>query len=171
MGARKTGKISDETGSYADCVRHHALAAHWRFPGLFANSAEVARCPGLTGAPETAHLRLGDDFGGLSLAAKSRFPETETAEGRDLVRMRRLLRRKAEHLVLARPFSPPVVPAHLDATATAAGRFFERRFSVITRAFGSPKMPCTVGRGRKPGNAYVSHRRRFRFAVRAIHIE
>ena len=44
-------------------------------------------------------------FGGLSLTAKSRFPETETAEGRDSVRMRRLLRRKAEHLVLARPFS------------------------------------------------------------------
>jgi hypothetical protein len=42
---------------------------------------------------------------GLSLAAKSRFPETETAEGRDSVRMRRLLRRKAEHLVLTRPFS------------------------------------------------------------------
>ena len=44
-------------------------------------------------------------FGGLSLATKSRFPETETAECRDWVRMRRLLRRKAEHLVLARPFS------------------------------------------------------------------
>src|SRR5271157_5037591 len=63
----------------------------------------------------------------------------------------------------------PVVPAHVDATATAAGCFFERRFSVITRAFGSPKMPCTVGCGRKPGNAYVSHSRRLRFAVRAIH--
>src|SRR5271157_3495312 len=60
----------------------------------------------------------------------------------------------------------PVVPAHVDATATAAGCFFERRFSVITRAFGSPKMPCTVGCGRKPGNAYVSHSRRLRFAVR-----
>ena len=58
---------------------------------LFANSAEVVRCPGPTGPPETAHLRLGGHFGGLSLATKSRFPETETAEGRDSVRMRRLL--------------------------------------------------------------------------------
>ena len=63
----------------------------------------------------------------------------------------------------------PVVPAYVDATATAAGCFFEHRFSVITRAFGSPKMPCTVGCGRKPGKQYVSHSRRFRFAVRAIH--
>ena len=62
----------------------------------------------------------------------------------------------------------PVVPAHLDVTATAAGRFFERRLSVITRAFGSPKMPRTVGCGRKPGNEYASHSRRLRFAVRAI---
>ena len=44
-----------------------------------------------------------------------------------------------------------VVPAHLDATATATSRFFERRLSVITRAFGSPKTPRTVGAGRKPG--------------------
>jgi molecular chaperone DnaJ len=37
---------------------------------------------------------LGGRFGGLSLVAKSRFPETETAKGRDSVRMWRLLRRK-----------------------------------------------------------------------------
>ena len=48
-----------------------------------------------------------------------------------------------------------VVPAHLDATTTAAHRFFERRFSPITTAFGSPKIPRTVGSGRKPGtNTY-----------------
>src|SRR5467141_3649901 len=63
----------------------------------------------------------------------------------------------------------PVVPAHLDMTAAPAARFFERRLSVITRAFGSPKMPCTVGCGRNPGNQYVSQSRRLRFAVRAIH--
>src|SRR5438045_866861 len=55
-----------------------------------------------------------------------------------------------------------VVPAHLDATTAPAHRFFERRFSVITRAFGSPKIPRTVGSGRKPGNEYVSHSRRRR---------
>ena len=49
-----------------------------------------------------------------------------------------------------------VVPAHLDTTATAAHDFFERRLRVITRAFGSPKMPPTVGSGRKPGEQYAS---------------
>ena len=44
-----------------------------------------------------------------------------------------------------------IVPAHLHATATAACRFFDRRLSPITRAFGSPKMPRTVGSDRKPG--------------------
>ena len=61
-----------------------------------------------------------------------------------------------------------VVPPHLDATATAARRFFERRLSVITRAFGSPKIPRTVCSGRKPGNEYVSQSRRLRFDARAI---
>jgi len=45
-----------------------------------------------------------------------------------------------------------VIPPHLDATATAARRFFERRLRVITRAFGSPKIPRTVCSGRNPGN-------------------
>jgi len=62
----------------------------------------------------------------------------------------------------------PVVPTHLDATAKAASRFFERRLSAITRAFGSPKIPRTVGSGRKPENEYVSHSRRLRFDLRAI---
>src|SRR5438876_10425632 len=70
---------------------------------------------------------------------------------------------------ITHPPNFPVVPAHLDMTAAPAARFFERRFSVITRAFGSPKMPCTVGCGRNPGNQYVSQSRRLRFAVRAIH--
>ena len=56
----------------------------------------------------------------------------------------------------------------VDATATAARRFFERRLRMITRAFGSPKIPRTVGPGRKPGNQYVSQSRRIRFVARAI---
>ena len=40
----------------------------------------------------------------LSLAVKFGFPETETATARDLVRMRRLRWRKAEHLALPGPF-------------------------------------------------------------------
>src|SRR4029077_15296916 len=49
-----------------------------------------------------------------------------------------------------------IVPAHLHSTATATSRFFERRLSLMTRAFGSPKMPHTVGSGRKPGKQYAS---------------
>jgi hypothetical protein len=44
-----------------------------------------------------------------------------------------------------------------------------RRFSLMMRAFGSPNMPRTVPPGRKPGNAYASHSRRFR--LRAAPIE
>src|SRR5437764_8033970 len=54
------------------------------------------------------------------------------------------------------PAQPAIVPAHLDTTATAANRFFERRLRLITRAFGSPKTPCTIGCGRKPGKQYAS---------------
>jgi hypothetical protein len=55
---------------------------------------------------------------------------------------------------------PAIVEAAVDAAAHATGRFFERRTSVTIRTPGSPKMPTTVGRGRKPGNRYESERRR-----------
>src|SRR5262249_42559299 len=63
-----------------------------------------------------------------------------------------------------------IVPACLDATATATSRFFERRLSRIIRAFGSPNTPCTVCSGRNPGKLYASHSRRGRFAVLVIHL-
>src|SRR6266516_5881241 len=53
---------------------------------------------------------------------------------------------------------------------TAAGRFFERRLSVITRAFGSPKMPRTVCSDRKPVKQ-VSHSRRLRYMPSDLHAE
>jgi hypothetical protein len=40
-----------------------------------------------------------------------------------------------------------IVPAHLTATTATANGFFERRLSLITRAFGSPNTPCTVCSG------------------------
>ena len=61
-----------------------------------------------------------------------------------------------------------VVPTRLHSAATAAGRFFERRTRVMTRAFGSPKTPRTVGCGRKPENAYASSSRRRRLVGVAI---
>ena len=54
----------------------------------------------------------------------------------------------------------PVVPGALDMPADATGRFFPRRHRWMTRAFGSLKIPYTVGVGRKPGKRSVSHRRR-----------
>jgi hypothetical protein len=62
----------------------------------------------------------------------------------------------------------PVVPTRMNSPAAPANRFFVRRASVMMRAFGSPKTPRTVGWGRKPGNMYVSHRRRCRFDELAI---
>ena len=38
----------------------------------------------------------------------------------------------------------------------------------MMRAFGSPKTPRTVPSGRKPGNAYASHSRRFRLLAAPI---
>ena len=58
------------------------------------------------------------------------------------------------------PAFPAVVPAALYPTAAAAGRFFDRRRSTMIRTCGSPNTPRAVGSGRKPGNAYASHRRR-----------
>jgi hypothetical protein len=60
---------------------------------------------------------------------------------------------------IAYPPRLAIVPAHLDMTATAARGFFDRRLSLITRPFGSPKIPRTVGSGRKPGKQYASHSR------------
>ena len=52
---------------------------------------------------------------------------------------------------VAHPTALAIVPYPLDMTAGAANRFFPRRCSCNTRAFGSPNTPCTVEPGRKPG--------------------
>ncbi len=62
----------------------------------------------------------------------------------------------------------PLVPARLRSATAAADCFFERRSRVMTRAFGSPKMPRTVCCGRTPGNVYASHSRRCRLLEFAI---
>jgi len=56
----------------------------------------------------------------------------------------------------------------MQASTAAAQSFFDRRLSLIMRALGSPKIPRTVPSGRKPGNAYASQSRRFRFAGAGI---
>src|SRR5205807_9658299 len=53
-----------------------------------------------------------------------------------------------------------VVKGSLPLSTRSTGRFFPRRRSRKTRALGSPKMPRTVGSGRKPVNRYASSRRR-----------
>src|SRR5258705_1620251 len=66
--------------------------------------------------------------------------------------------------------NPSVVPTVLHFAAAAAGRFFERRTRLTMRALGSPKTPRTVGVGRNPMNAYVSHNRLARFVDLAMEI-
>jgi hypothetical protein len=51
-----------------------------------------------------------------------------------------------------------VVPTRVRSTTLLADGFFERRTSVMTRAFESPKTPRTPS-GRKPANWYASRRR------------
>jgi hypothetical protein len=50
-------------------------------------------------------------------------------------------------------------------TADTAGRFFERRTRVMTRALESPKTPLIASWGRNPGKAYASRRR---FCLREV---
>lgn len=69
---------------------------------------------------------------------------------------------------IANPARMPVVPAVVRASTHSAPCFFERRTSVTMRAFGSPKMPRTLARGRNPGKAYASTRRRARLRDLAI---
>ena len=57
------------------------------------------------------------------------------------------------------PFA--IVPPSLDIAAGTANCFFPRRRKPSMRAFGSPKIPRTVELGLKPGNRYVSHKRRY----------
>jgi len=59
--------------------------------------------------------------------------------------------RVAARQIANQPFTP-VVPSRMNTPAAPADRFFARRANVMMRAFGSPKTPRTVGRGRKPGN-------------------
>jgi hypothetical protein len=67
---------------------------------------------------------------------------------------------------IANPANAAIVEARLRSPAGSADRFFERRTSVTTRARGSPKIPTTVGSGRKPGNRYESESRRsLRFRI------
>jgi hypothetical protein len=61
-----------------------------------------------------------------------------------------------------------VVPTRLDVATTSASRFFERRFKVTMRNFGSPKTPRTTGSARNPSNEYVSQIRLRRFDLLAI---
>src|SRR5262249_41776163 len=58
-----------------------------------------------------------------------------------------------------------IVERAVNAPTGATGGFFPRRWSRKIRTLGAPKTPQTVGLGRKPGERYVSARRR-RFRIR-----
>jgi hypothetical protein len=80
----------------------------------------------------------------LTLAARS----AKDAPDLDLKIDARVAARQVAH-----PPHRAIVPAAMQGSAVGAARFFERRFSLTMRAFGSPKMPRTVPSGRKLGNA------------------
>jgi len=70
---------------------------------------------------------------------------------------------------VARSKRTAVVPTRVCSTTFLADRLFERRTSVMTRAFESPKTPRTDADGRKPANRYAS-RRRLRLRLRKVAI-
>ena len=61
---------------------------------------------------------------------------------------------------IARAADLAVIPARPHLPTTAAGRFFDRRTSLMTRACRSPNIPRTCSKGRKPTNRYASRNRR-----------
>src|SRR5690606_7843554 len=61
-----------------------------------------------------------------------------------------------------------VVPPKVHRATHPADRFFPRRMSVIKRACGSPKIPCTRDNVLNPANLYASDRRR---CLRVLGIE
>src|ERR1043166_294714 len=63
-----------------------------------------------------------------------------------------------------------VVPTSVHLPAAATDCFFDRRTNAMTRAFGSPKTPRTMGEGRSPSKAYVSHSRLLRLIDFAMKI-
>src|SRR5262249_57088897 len=63
-----------------------------------------------------------------------------------------------------------VVERPRQRAAEAAASFFLCRTSRTMRALGSPKIPCTVGLGRKPGKRYVSISRRGGRIGKACHV-
>jgi integrase len=145
-------------------VEHHAALHYGELPGFMAALREqegiAARALEFTILTAT---RVGE-------TRFARWSELDLLDETWTVPSRRMKSGREHRVPLsARVLDLAVVPAHLDATTAPAHRFFERRFSVITRAFGSPKIPRTVGSGRKPGNEYVSHSRRRRLDARAIH--
>jgi hypothetical protein len=69
---------------------------------------------------------------------------------------------KVNPYITVRQISNATHPAIVDrapSTTSLAGRFFERRTSVTTRAMRSPKTPRSASQGRKPSNRYASERR------------
>jgi hypothetical protein len=90
----------------------------------------------------------------ISLAPKSRFPETETASGKDSVRMR-LTRDETEHLALARPFGGHVGEASdaeamrkssLDGRFDEIGRQERQRDRHVDLADAAPLAFCNATR-------------------------
>jgi hypothetical protein len=68
------------------------------------------------------------------------------------------------------PTNLAIVKRPVCPSAGPAKRFFPRRRSLMTRAFGSPKIPDTPGAGVNPGNRYASHNRFVFRMQRSYHI-
>ena len=67
---------------------HHAVICYWRFPERVTKGPELAGICATVRSSETTLLRGGGCFCAFFSGPEIPFPETETARGRDSVRMR-----------------------------------------------------------------------------------
>jgi len=113
--------------------------------------------------PEGKALRIKRVVGQPLQALLLHFPATPAQNASDL-------HIQPDATVATRQIPNPshlaVVKHPVCPSAGSAKRFFPRRRSLMTRAFGSPKIPDTSVSGVNPGNRYASHNR-FVFRMRS----
>jgi hypothetical protein len=151
LGARRTRFL--QLGGHVLLVQFlDGVPVQMQFFGDILDAARATAAPDIPGKPLGAERIVGQEVELLPphLAATP----AENPPNLDFEVDPRVAARQIAHSTCR-----AVVPTRVRSTAFLADCFFERRTRVMTRAIGSPKMPCTSSCGRKPANRYASKRR------------
>jgi len=108
-----------------------------KVPGILVQANRTVTLPG--------HLALGAVADSVTVDVNPLLNAVDPTNG-DLKKDAHTSRRK-----IADPAQFAVIPPALYPTTNSARRFFERRVSRITKAWGSPNTPVTVSAGWNPG--------------------